>query len=40
MMQERERSRARASTVSGKRVGQVVAGAAVEPHPLAVLAGQ
>src|SRR5262249_26899500 len=37
MMQERERSRARVSTISGKR--EIVAWAAVEPHAAAILAG-
>src|SRR5262245_4809141 len=39
MMQERERRRANVSTISGKRRGEVVARAAVEPHLRASLAG-
>src|SRR5262245_9812465 len=38
-MQERERRRANVSTISGEAAGEVIAGAAVEPHALAVLAG-
>src|SRR5262249_52092708 len=39
MMQERERRRASVSTISGKLTGEVIAGAAVEPHLRASLAG-
>ena len=38
-MQECERRRANVSTISGKRRVKVVAGSAVEPHPLTILAG-
>ena len=39
MMQERERSRGQGLHDQRKAVGEVIAGAAVELHPLAVLAG-
>ena len=39
MMQERERSRASASTIKWEPCGQVVAGTAVEPHSGVLLAG-
>jgi hypothetical protein len=38
-MQERERSRAKASVINGKPVGQVVTGSAIKLHPRADLAG-
>ena len=38
-MQERERRRAGASTISGKRRGQFIARTAVEPRLRAILAG-
>jgi hypothetical protein len=39
MMQDRDRSRASASTISGKRSVKVITRAAVEPRPCAVLTG-
>jgi hypothetical protein len=39
MVQDRERSRASASTMSGKRWVRSLPGPAVELHPLAFLAG-
>src|SRR5262249_56285165 len=39
-MQERERRRAGASTISGKRRGQFIARTAVEPRLRAILAGK
>jgi hypothetical protein len=39
MMQERERRRANASTISGKQWVRSFTETAVEPHPLAVFAG-
>ena len=38
MMQEHERRRTSAATINGKRQ-EVIAGTAVEPHPLTILAG-
>ena len=39
MMQERERRRANVSDDQREAAGEVIAGTAVEPHPLTILAG-